>query len=144
MRSYPCNSPQAGARLVALALLADGDLTKREIAVLDQLDAHGQLGLGRDELHAIVHTFCEDLLSAVHLSWDDACRLDPPTLAALMAEIDDAELRAKVLNLSVAVIEADGHVAQGESIFLGAAVEHWGLHRMLLQQQPPALEPAAV
>ena len=31
---------------------------------------------------------------------------------------------------------ADGHVAEGESIVLGAAVEHWGLHREMLQ---PAL-----
>ena len=47
MRSYPRNSPQAAARIVALAMLADGDLTRTELDALDQLDAHEQLGLDR-------------------------------------------------------------------------------------------------
>jgi hypothetical protein len=41
-----------------------------------------------------------------------------------------------VLRLCVAVVEADGHVAEGESIMLVEAVEQWGLHREMLRTQP--------
>ncbi len=136
MRSYARNSPQAAARIVALALLADGHLCKTELDVLDRLDAHGQFGLERGQLHSVVHTFCEDLLSSMHLTWEDACRVDPRTMAELMAEIDDPALRLKLLRLCVSIVEADGHVAEGESIVLLAAVEHWGLHREMLKAEP--------
>ena len=136
MRSYPTNSPQAAARIVALAMLADGDLTKLELDALDDIDAHRQLGLAREQMHQVVHTFCDDLLSSAQLSWTDACRIDDDTLASLMAEVDDHRLRAKVLELCVAVIHADDHVADGESIVLGAAVRHWELHRALLKPEP--------
>jgi hypothetical protein len=38
----------------------------------------------------------------------------------------------KLLHLSAAVVEADGQLADGEVIVMGAAVEHWGLHRAML------------
>jgi uncharacterized tellurite resistance protein B-like protein len=129
MRSYPRNSPQAAARIVALAMLADGNLCKKELDTLDRLDLHAQIGLGKSEFHAVVQTLCEDLLSAAHSSWSDMCRVDPRTLAELMAEIDLPELRRKLIDLCVAVVEADGHVADSESIVLEAGVEHWGLQR---------------
>lgn len=132
MRTYPRNSPQAAARILALSLLADGHLCKAEIDRLDRLEAHRQLGLERAELHAVLHTFCEDLLSSMHLTWEEACRVDARTLAELMAEIDDPELRLRLLNLCVAVVEADEHVSEGESMVLGTAVEHWGLQRAML------------
>lgn len=136
MRIYPNNSPRAAARLVALAMLADGNVSKAELDVLDQQSAHKLLGLQDEELHDVVHALCEDLLLAAQMTWADACRVDPRTLSALMAEIDDPVLRLKVLRLCVAVAEADGQIAEGESIMLGAAVEHWGLHREMLRAPP--------
>lgn len=133
MRTYPNNSPQAATRIVALAMLADGQVCKAETDVLDRLRAHEQLGLRPDELHSIVHSMCDDMLSPAELAWADACQIDPQTLAKLMAEIDDSGLRLKVLGLCVAVAEADGHVVEGEAIVLRAAVEQWGLHRWMLQ-----------
>ncbi len=136
MRTYPNNSPQAAARIVAVATLADGHLCKPELDVLDRLRAHAQLGLQPEEFHCVVHAVCEDLLSAAQLTRVNACRIDPGTLARLMAEIDDPLLRLTVLRLCVSVIEADGHVADGESVVLLAAVEQWGLHRWILQATP--------
>ena len=36
MRHYPRNSPQAAGRILALALLSDGHLSKRELDMLDR------------------------------------------------------------------------------------------------------------
>ncbi|WP_096669701.1 TerB family tellurite resistance protein [Polaromonas sp. AET17H-212] len=135
MRSYPRNSPQAAARIVALAMLADGSMCKKELDTFDRLDVDAQIGLDKAEFHAVVQTFCEDLLSAAHSSWSDMCRVDPKTLAELMAEIDSPELRRKLIGLCVTIVEADGRVADGESIVLVAAVEHWGLQREMLKMR---------
>ena len=136
MRRYPVNSPQAAARIVALTVIADGDIGEAEIEWLDRLSVHEQLGLARHELHTLLDTFCEDLLSSGQLNWADACPVDECTLADLMGEIQDASLRLKLLRWCVEVAESDAHVAQGESIVLVAAVEHWGLHREMFRSSP--------
>lgn len=141
MRNYPTNSPQAAGRIVALALLADGHLSKLELDILDRLDAHGQLGLTRSEMHGVVHGLCDDLLATAHGNWSDACRLDDHTLYSLLAEIDDPGLRRRVLSLCVSIVEVDQHVADGESLMLCAAVEHWGLAHEMLQPPPAAALP---
>lgn len=135
MRKYSPNSPQAAARIVALTIVADGEVDRSEFALLDELAVHQQLGLERDALHAVIDAFCEDLLSSKQLNWADSCPVDDYTLAGLMGEIDDPALRRKVLGLCVKLAEVDGYVAAGESIVLSAAVEHWGLQRHMLQLQ---------
>ena len=133
MRPYPRNSPQAAARIVTLAMLADGDVSEVELDALDRSGVHKQLGLHVDDWDAVVHDFRDDLLEATQLTWPDVCQIDPRTLADLMAEIDDPALRLKVLRLCVSVVEADGNVEDGEAIMLGTVVEQWGLHREMLQ-----------
>ena len=143
MRHYPRNSPQAAGRILALALLSDGHLCKREMDTLDRLHAHTSLGLDRSALHAVVHGFCEDLLSHTQLSWGDACRVDQATLAALLADIDDPALRSTLLQLCLAIVDADGHMADGESQLLLATIGHWGLHQDLLNGHPASPLPRA-
>ena len=133
MRSYPVNSPQAAARIVALTVVADGDIGDPEIEWLDRLAVHEQLDLARRELHALLDTFCEDLLSSDQLKWADACPVDERTLTDLMGEIQDPALRLKLLRLCVELAEVDARVDEGESMVLVAAVEHWGLHPEMLR-----------
>ena len=136
MRKYAQNSPEAAARIIALTLIADGDIGQAELVLLDELAVHQQLGLTRDALQAVTDTLCEDLLSSKQLNWADACPVDEYTLNALMAEIDDPLLRRKLLALCVRLAEADDQVAEGESIVLIAAVAHWGLNYRMLHSQP--------
>jgi uncharacterized tellurite resistance protein B-like protein len=136
MRSYPTNSPQAAARILALIVVADGDIGDAELQWLDRLAVHERLGLARHELHALLDTFCEDLLSSDQLKWADACPVDERTLAGLMGEIQDPELRLKLLRLCVELAEVDAQVDDGESFVLVAAVEHWGLHHEMLRSAP--------
>ncbi|MDI1274209.1 TerB family tellurite resistance protein [Polaromonas sp.] len=133
MRTYPRNSPQACARIVALAMLADGGMCKKELDTFDRLEVHARIGLDKAEFHAIVQAFCEDLLMAAHSNWSDMCGVDPRALAELMGEIDIPELQRKLISLCVAIVEADGRVADSESVVLEAAVEHWGLERKMLE-----------
>jgi hypothetical protein len=140
MRTYPPNSPQAAGRIVALALLADGHLSNTELDTLDRLRVYTQLGLGRVELHSVIHEVCEDLLASMQLTWADACRVDARTLARLMGEIDDAVLRRKLTRICIAVVECDSLVTEGEAAVLGAAIEQWGLHREMFEPRADTFE----
>lgn len=133
MRTYPQNSPHAAARVVALALLADGQLHRAELDMLERLGAHSQLGLARAELQEVIDTFFDDLPESVRQGWADMCLLNPRMIRQLLDEVDDPGLRVKVLRLCAALAEADGHVAEGESMVLMAAVEQWDLHRWMQQ-----------
>jgi tellurite resistance protein len=127
MRTYPTNSPEAAARIVALTMLADGHMSPHELAVWQQ---HGQAlpqPLSRERWHAVVHELCEDLLDSARLAWSDACRIEPATLARLLREVDERGLQQQVLALCVAVAAADDAVNEAETVVLLQAIEQWGL-----------------
>lgn len=62
MRSYPHDSPEAAARIVALVLISDGHVCSSELDILKQLGAERDLGLEPQLPHHIVHTLFEELL----------------------------------------------------------------------------------
>lgn len=125
MRTYPVNSPQAAARLLAMALVADGNYALSEIKALDRLDAARQLGLPPQDLRAVIEAFCEDLLTGAQGEWLGSSQLDTTTRQALLAEVTDTALRAKIVALCVAVVEADGHLADGETAMLDSLTRAW-------------------
>jgi hypothetical protein len=139
MRSYPRNSPEAAARIVALTLLADGHLSRSELDLLEQRKAARALGLAHDGLHQVLHTLCDDLLAGADQNWADACKVDPDTLSQLLNEVDDAALQLKVMRLCVDVVNANQHVAEGESVVLSAVLDHWGAGALNVRQAQPAL-----
>ena len=127
MRSYPRNSPEAAARIVALVLIADGHVCRSEFDALNHLHAPRELGLEPDGLPRIVQSLCEDLLMGAHSGASMVAGLDDSALASLMAEVDEPVLQRKVLRLAVAAARADQHLADGEALVLAAARGHWGL-----------------
>lgn len=122
-RRYPRNSPQAAARILAAALLANGDIKAAEWQRLVDTKAIERLGLPGLQWHAVVDDLCQDLLSGA--SKGRECLIDAHTLAAWLDEVDDPHQRALVIELCTQVIEADGEVHPGESLVLRAALEHW-------------------
>lgn len=125
MRSYPRNSPEAAARIVALVLIADGHVCRSEFEALNQLDAARELGLSSEGLPQAVQALCEDLLMGAHSGGALMAQVDEAALAALMADVDDPALQARVLALATAAARADQHLAEGETVVLEAARRHW-------------------
>jgi uncharacterized tellurite resistance protein B-like protein len=132
MRTYPADSPQAVARILSLVLVADGNVSKTELEVIEQVGAYERVGLERHVMQTVLQTFCEDLLQARHPHWANACQVDPLTLGDLLAEIEDPALRLTVLRLCIAVAAADDHVSDGEFVVLVSAAAQWGLHHEML------------
>lgn len=128
MRSYPRNSPQAATRILALAMLADGHQCQSELALLERLEVHAQLGLSRAELHAVVHTFCEDLMVfSPGMCWASLSQLKPDLLRQVLGEVDDPALQGLVIEVCISLVEVDRFLSDSESVVLAAALLQWGL-----------------
>ena len=125
MRPYPRNSPQAAARIVALTLLADGQLQRAELTSLEALRCHERLDLRRAQLRAVVHELCTDLLEDARSARDDDCRITPALIELLLADIDERALQLRVLALCAGVARADGRLHESESIVLDLAIAKW-------------------
>ena len=127
LRSYPANSPRAMARLVVLALLADGQLDESELDVLNRRGAFAALGISRENFVRVLYDFCAD---AAKLSEGfGGYRLSPALLAGVFAEVDDPRARERVLGLIVAVVSSDGRFTDGEEKLLLSAMAAWNADR---------------
>lgn len=119
MRNYPRDSPQAATRILALAMLADGHACSAELAVLERLQVHVELGLPRYELQAVMKDFCEDRLAcASGLSWLDACMMDGGPLEQMLQEVDESALRRKMMALCLSLVAADRQLTPQEALLL--------------------------
>lgn len=126
LRPYPRDSAEASARIVALALIANGRVQAAEVAVLDSLQAPERLGLTRSRWHGVIHDLCTDLLGPARHG--DEGRIPGDVLNRMLDEVDDPDTQRLVLRLCAAVAQADRRIDDGESVVLLAAIERWGLH----------------
>lgn len=124
LRSYPANSQRAMARLVVLALLADGQLDERELATLERRGAYAALGIAREDFIQVLYDFSADVARLAETA--GGYRLSPALINGLLAEVDDPAAKERVMNLIVAVISSDGHFADGEEVLFLNALRAWG------------------
>lgn len=125
MRTYPRNSAQAAARIVALVLIADGHIDPSEERLLETLQINRRFGIESTEFAHIVQTVCEDRAIGHVSSTTISGLLDQATLETLLAEIDDPDLRVQIIEMCLAVASADGHLADGEISVLGTILTAW-------------------
>jgi hypothetical protein len=125
MRSYPRNSPDAAARVLALVLISDGHVSSSELESLNQLDGVRSLGLEPNDMPGIVQTLCEDLLMEGFDGRGILSYLDDSSLLPMMAEVDEPELQRDVLRLAASVVRADKHLSEGEAAMLDAISRLW-------------------
>lgn len=125
MRSYPRNSPEAAARIVALVLVSDGHVSRKEYDTLHQIFAARDLGLDPQDMPGIVQTLCEDLLMEGFDGRAVLSHVGDNLMASLMAEVDDARLQGQVLRIAASAALADKHLSDGETAMLDAIIRHW-------------------
>jgi hypothetical protein len=123
MQTYRTNSPQAAARLVAMALVSDGQYALSELQALDRLDAAQRLGLSAEAFQAVIDRFCQELLQASGGVWTGV--VDDATRARLMAEVTDPALQDLIVQQCEALMLADGHLAGGEIALIDALSARW-------------------
>lgn len=125
MRTYPRNSPEAMARIIALILLADGDLDDGEVEMLDDLGVYDRLGVSRKTFIRVVQEYFEDLL---HDDTGDRIRLlDAKRLDVVLDGVDDDKKRVDLAAMMLSLISADGNMNDAELATLRHVLVHWGL-----------------
>lgn len=127
MRTYPRNSPQAAARVVALTVLADGHLGAPEVDALQRIDVAGRLDLSQAEFMGVLQATCDDLMATSHQQWSGIQLLPRAELKRVLDEIDDVGLRLMVLEICAALCECDATVADAEHEMLCTQADHWDL-----------------
>ena len=137
MRSYPPNSPQAAARVVALTLVADSTVCRRELHSLAMLDAYRRLKLDPMAMQALVEELARDLFEFGAPAWDGWGGLHPIVANCVLEAVSDPELQREVLAICEAVARADSHLTEGERALLDLASTRWQLQGSGMTERAP-------
>lgn len=132
MHNYSRNSPQAAARVLALTMIADGNVCRTEVDTHRQIGIEAALGLAPGGFGEVLHTLCEDLLQSAASNGSLTCCIDQSLLDSLLHDVDDPALQRKLVAAISAIVAADGHLADGEQQVLDAMRRCW---------QPAGLRP---
>ena len=127
MRNYPSDSPQAMARLVVLALLADGILDTRELDLVDDRRTMASLGLDAASFDDVFYAFCADMLRTGQRMTSERLDLDADTIDRMLDEVRNPLLRKKTLRAMVEIAHADHHLAGGEAALIDQAMKCWAI-----------------
>ena len=127
MRHYPSDSPEARARILALALMADGAIDPRELRLLDDRKTISLLGMEPEQFDQVFYEFCTDMLSTAHRTRSGQLELDADTIDLLLDEISSPALRRATLRAMMDIVHADQHLAGGEAVLIDQALKRWSL-----------------
>ena len=136
MRHYPSDSPQAMARLVVLALLADGIIDTGELDQLDDKRTIASLGLDSGSFDDVFYGLCADMLRTGQRMTSDRLDLDADTIDRMLDEVRDPLLRKKTLRAMMDIVHADRQLAGGEAALIARALKRWAIDLDQLSTAP--------
>ena len=123
MRHYIPNSASAAGRILALAMVVDGQMAPSELRALERSRLLEHIDIDLDTFHDLMQELCYDLLSSSVKQ--DYVELDPANIDMLLADITDSELRRELLRGMWNIADADGVLADGEAKLLARACAVW-------------------
>jgi hypothetical protein len=127
MRIYPADSPEAMARLVTIALIADDSVSPDEIEQLHRDDLLACIGIDRDRFDAVYYEVHEDMLECGTRLPDGRLTLDSGTIGRLLDDIGRPELQLLMVRTIRAIGQADRIMTGSETELLGMAMRRWGV-----------------
>ena len=136
MRHYPSDSPQAMARLVVLALLADGIIETSELDQLDDKGTIARLGLDSGSFDDVFYGFCADMLRSGQRMTAERLDLDDDAIDRMLDEIRDPLLQKKTLRAMMDIVHADRQLAGGEAALISRALKRWAVDLDQLSTAP--------
>lgn len=127
MRHYNPDSPEAVARVVVAALLADGGLDSSELKLLAGSTGILRLAMSMEEFDRVVQDFCYDIESVALRDHAGQLTPDRALFDQLLADIRAPELQTMLMGILLDVVRADGHLSAGEMTLVSQAMTRWGL-----------------
>ena len=125
LRPYPVDSARAKARLLVLAMIADGKIAAEELDGLMKRGAFAELGITRNDVLEVLFEFGADLAGLPVSGFEVV--ITPRAVESLLAEISDESEKLAMLRLIFDVIRSDGELAPAESRLFWKALDAWSL-----------------
>lgn len=133
MKSYPTDSPEAMARVLAMVMIADAKLDDRELETLDRLDLLRLVGLGREQFSQLVKEYCDELVAA-GAAGGKVNLLDRARIDAIVDAVQDRRKRTDAARMALILMKADDQIHDAELALLRYTLERWGLSLDTLKQ----------
>lgn len=127
MRHYTPDSTEATARVVSLAMLADGALDRQELASFEKHATAGNLNIDAVTIDRVMHEFCNDLLQSARSPNFGQIELDREVVDHLLDDLHSPEVRKRTLRAMLDIVNADGELGGGEVVLVWQALSRWGL-----------------
>jgi hypothetical protein len=115
------------ARVVVLALLADGAIDPVELKLLERPEIIARMGFDQACLTQVIQEFCEDLEAFGDSTRVGGLGLDAAAIGQLLGEVRSPSLQANLLRAMLDVVHANGHLTGGEAVVIAQAMSFWGL-----------------
>ncbi len=125
MRHYPANSPEALARVVAIAMMADGAIDFSELKSLERHDIVRRIGLDQDGFDKVFYEYYADLSICAERLPSGQFELDGLTIGLLFDEIRDAQLQKKAVRAMLDIVNADRSLTGSEASLIAQALKQW-------------------
>ena len=122
MRSYPTNSSFAAGRILALTIISDGSVPPDELEAMYRSRILQYLSLDELEFKQVLHELCDDLLAT---TTHGIVNIEPGLIDRLLQEIEDENLRRKLLQAMWKIADADDWLSNGEAVLLSRASITW-------------------
>lgn len=124
MRTYPENSSDALARIMSVAIFADGSPDPRELSLAQSPAIQARLGYDSTQFQRVMAEFCADLAD-LRPPGSDVIAVTPETVGRLLDEITDPAKQAVACRSVFEVICADRRAHAAETGILREMVRHW-------------------
>ena len=130
MRIYATDSPQAVARLLALAMIVDGHMAPAELRAMHHSGILQRAGIDDDGFDQVVQEVCEDLLATAGKRCAGEVEIDARLLDSLLSEVADPALRMAAMKAMLDIVHADSVLDGRETLLIQRAFKAWGEPRL--------------
>ena len=127
MRHYATDSPEAMARVVALALMADGAIDPSELMLFERHHIAARHGINHQCFNTVMQEFCEDIQVTALRETSGQLALAPETIAELLQDIRNPALQQNLLRAILDIVHADNRLVGSEAAIVSQAMNSWGL-----------------
>jgi uncharacterized tellurite resistance protein B-like protein len=125
MRNYPANSPESLARVVAIAMMADGAIDSSELKSLERHDIVKRLGLDNERFDQVFYEYYADMSVSADRLPSGQFELNAANVGLLLDEIRDPQLQKKVLRAMLDIVNADRRLTGSEASLIAQALKRW-------------------
>ncbi|MBX9295580.1 TerB family tellurite resistance protein [Chromobacterium piscinae] len=126
MRNYSQNSPEAIARLLAIFMIADGNMDPRELELLEKLHVYHLINLPRKQFAQVLRDVCDDISDEA--SDDGSIKLlERERIDNLLSDVTDRRKRILTCVLAMDISKSDGTISDSEMALLSHMMKSWGI-----------------